>query len=160
MEVGLIRRVDIDQEMQQSYLDYAMSVIVARALPDAREFAACYLAAFRDQFLHIQGDYRKRRRAFDTLFKHSRYDPGGSFAYRWECVLRRLDQTNPYALVEAIRQRVGEMRRQVPALDLHYDGQAVAVDDVHAGVAELREAAGRVGSPPLPRNPRCPPPSR
>jgi len=37
MEIGLVKRVDIDQEMQQSYLDYAMSVIVARALPDARD---------------------------------------------------------------------------------------------------------------------------
>ena len=30
------------------------------------------------------------RRAFDRLFKHCNYDPAGSFAYRWECVLRRL----------------------------------------------------------------------
>lgn len=37
MEIGLVRRIDIDDEMQQSYLDYAMSVIVARALPDARD---------------------------------------------------------------------------------------------------------------------------
>lgn len=37
MEIGLVKNVDIDQEMQQSYLDYAMSVIVARALPDARD---------------------------------------------------------------------------------------------------------------------------
>ncbi len=37
MEVGLVRRIDIDDEMQQAYLDYAMSVIVARALPDARD---------------------------------------------------------------------------------------------------------------------------
>jgi DNA gyrase subunit A len=37
MEVGLVRRIDIDDEMQQSYLDYAMSVIVARALPDVRD---------------------------------------------------------------------------------------------------------------------------
>ncbi|MCX8062900.1 MAG: DNA gyrase subunit A [Anaerolineales bacterium] len=37
MEVGLVRQVDIDREMQQAYLDYAMSVIVARALPDARD---------------------------------------------------------------------------------------------------------------------------
>ncbi|MEX2029938.1 MAG: DNA topoisomerase (ATP-hydrolyzing) [Anaerolineales bacterium] len=37
MEVGLIRQIDIDQEMKQAYLDYAMSVIVARALPDARD---------------------------------------------------------------------------------------------------------------------------
>ena len=37
MELGLIRKIDIDNEMQQSYLDYAMSVIMARALPDARD---------------------------------------------------------------------------------------------------------------------------
>ncbi|EKD88283.1 MAG: hypothetical protein ACD_34C00634G0001, partial [uncultured bacterium] len=37
MELGLVRKVDIDHEMQQSYLDYAMSVIVSRALPDARD---------------------------------------------------------------------------------------------------------------------------
>jgi len=29
MEIGLVRQVDIDREMQQAYLDYAMSVIVA-----------------------------------------------------------------------------------------------------------------------------------
>lgn len=37
MEVGLVRSVDIQSEMEQSYLDYAMSVIVSRALPDARD---------------------------------------------------------------------------------------------------------------------------
>ncbi|HZD55828.1 MAG TPA: DNA gyrase subunit A [Anaerolineales bacterium] len=37
MEIGLVRSVDIDNEMQQAYLDYAMSVIVSRALPDARD---------------------------------------------------------------------------------------------------------------------------
>ena len=29
--------VDIGKELKQSYLDYAMSVIVGRALPDARD---------------------------------------------------------------------------------------------------------------------------
>ena len=37
MELGLVKKIDIDQEMQQAYLDYAMSTIVARALPDARD---------------------------------------------------------------------------------------------------------------------------
>lgn len=32
-----IQRVDIETQMKQSYIDYAMSVIVARALPDARD---------------------------------------------------------------------------------------------------------------------------
>ena len=35
--VGLIRPVNIGEEMREAYLDYAMSVIVARALPDARD---------------------------------------------------------------------------------------------------------------------------
>jgi hypothetical protein len=81
-------------------------------VPNPQAFAVAYLDAFREQFLHIQGDYRKRRRAFDTLFKHCRYDAGGSFAFRWECVLRRLDQTNPYALVEAIHQQIRVLNRE------------------------------------------------
>ncbi|OIO48723.1 hypothetical protein COX74_03075 [bacterium (Candidatus Gribaldobacteria) CG_4_10_14_0_2_um_filter_41_16] len=36
-EVGYIKPREITAEMQESYLDYAMSVIVSRALPDARD---------------------------------------------------------------------------------------------------------------------------
>ncbi len=36
-EFGLIARRSIELEMQESYLDYAMSVIVSRALPDVRD---------------------------------------------------------------------------------------------------------------------------
>ena len=35
--VGSIQDIDIQTEMEQSFLDYAMSVITARALPDARD---------------------------------------------------------------------------------------------------------------------------
>src|SRR5947209_949709 len=34
---GRIESVNLEQEMRESYLDYAMSVIVARALPDVRD---------------------------------------------------------------------------------------------------------------------------
>lgn len=34
---GTIQSIDIDKEMRTAFLDYAMSVIVARALPDARD---------------------------------------------------------------------------------------------------------------------------
>nr|WP_276319550.1 DNA gyrase subunit A [Cellulomonas endophytica] len=37
MEHGRIDQVDLQLEMQRSYLDYAMSVIVGRALPDVRD---------------------------------------------------------------------------------------------------------------------------
>ncbi len=36
-EFGFVRPTQIEQEMRSSYLDYAMSVIVARALPDVRD---------------------------------------------------------------------------------------------------------------------------
>lgn len=34
---GIIEEVNIDQEMRSAYIDYSMSVIVSRALPDARD---------------------------------------------------------------------------------------------------------------------------
>jgi len=37
VEIGNVRLANIETEMRQSYLDYAMSVIVQRALPDARD---------------------------------------------------------------------------------------------------------------------------
>ncbi|MFZ0548180.1 MAG: DNA gyrase subunit A, partial [Candidatus Promineifilaceae bacterium] len=37
MDIGTVSTVDINLEMRNAYLDYAMSVIVARALPDARD---------------------------------------------------------------------------------------------------------------------------
>ena len=37
MDIGNIKHVDIDEQMRSAYLDYAMSVIVSRALPDARD---------------------------------------------------------------------------------------------------------------------------
>ncbi len=36
-EIGEVRPIDIHEEMRRSYLDYAMSVIIGRALPDGRD---------------------------------------------------------------------------------------------------------------------------
>ncbi len=37
MEIGQIKKYSITKEMEESYLDYAMSVIISRALPDVRD---------------------------------------------------------------------------------------------------------------------------
>lgn len=37
MEIGIVRPVNINDQMREAYLDYAMSVIVSRALPDVRD---------------------------------------------------------------------------------------------------------------------------
>jgi hypothetical protein len=75
-------------------------------LPDPEQFAAFYLDAFVARFLKIQLEYRKRKRAFDTLFKHRPRDEAGSFAYRWECVLDRLRRTEPQSLGNLIRSHM------------------------------------------------------
>ena len=36
-DIGSVRNINVEDEMRVSYLDYAMSVIVARALPDVRD---------------------------------------------------------------------------------------------------------------------------
>ena len=36
-QVGNVRSVPIEEELKTAYLDYAMSVIVSRALPDVRD---------------------------------------------------------------------------------------------------------------------------
>ncbi|MEI6564253.1 MAG: hypothetical protein WCO42_08135 [bacterium] len=71
--------------------------------PYPQEVVDAYIAAFIARFFHIQQDYRQRKRAFDTLFKHRTRDERGSFAYRWERVLDRMNLTNPKALASAIR---------------------------------------------------------
>ena len=34
---GLIQKINIEDQMKTAYIDYSMSVIVARALPDVRD---------------------------------------------------------------------------------------------------------------------------
>jgi DNA gyrase subunit A len=65
-EIGLVRQIDIDSEMQQAYLSYAMSVIVARALPDARDglkpVQRRILYAMHDMGLRPDAPYKKSAR--------------------------------------------------------------------------------------------------
>jgi hypothetical protein len=75
-------------------------------LTEPQEFADLYVEEFIARFSRIQMEYRKRKRAFDTLFKHRPRDEGGSFAYRWECVLNRLGAAEPQNLGNLIRSHL------------------------------------------------------
>ena len=75
-------------------------------MPNADEFATLYLEAFQQRFEQVQKEYRRRRTAFDSLFKHRPLDRKGSIAYRWLCVLARLDTTDAAALCAAIRSHM------------------------------------------------------
>ena len=82
MELGQIRKVDIDQEMQQSYLDYAMSVIVSRALPDARDglkpVQRRILFAMFDMNINPDSAYKKSARIVGEVL--GKYHPHGDMA--------------------------------------------------------------------------------
>jgi DNA gyrase subunit A len=82
MELGIVRKIDIDTEMQQSYLDYAMSVIVARALPDARDglkpVQRRILYAMYDMGLRADSPYKKSARIVGEVL--GKYHPHGDSA--------------------------------------------------------------------------------
>src|SRR5512144_2841015 len=82
MELGIVRKIDIDQEMQQAYLDYAMSVIVARALPDARDglkpVQRRILYAMYDMGLRPETAYKKSARIVGEVL--GKYHPHGDMA--------------------------------------------------------------------------------
>jgi DNA gyrase subunit A len=82
MEIGTVRQVDIDAEMQVAYLDYAMSVIVARALPDARDglkpVQRRILYAMHDMSLRPDGPYKKSARIVGEVL--GKYHPHGDAA--------------------------------------------------------------------------------
>ncbi len=82
MELGLVRKIDIDREMQQAYLDYAMSVIVSRALPDARDglkpVQRRILYAMYDMGLRADSTYKKSARIVGEVL--GKYHPHGDMA--------------------------------------------------------------------------------
>lgn len=67
-------------------------------------FAQAYLDGFVARFEKIQREYRRRKRAFDNLFKHQAPVEGGNLSYRWLRVLDRMNQANPKELAELIRR--------------------------------------------------------
>jgi len=82
MDLGTVRKIDIDNEMQQSYLDYAMSVIVARALPDARDglkpVQRRILYAMYDMGIRADSAYKKSARIVGEVL--GKYHPHGDSA--------------------------------------------------------------------------------
>ena len=82
MEVSKVKQIDINQEMRTSYIDYAMSVIVARALPDARDgFKPVHrrvLYAMMDMGIRANSAYKKSARIVGEVL--GKYHPHGDAA--------------------------------------------------------------------------------
>ena len=79
-----VRPVDIEEEMKQSYLDYAMSVIVGRALPDVRDglkpVHRRVLHAMRELGNDWNKPYKKSARVVgDTIGKYHPHGEGAVY---------------------------------------------------------------------------------
>lgn len=102
MEVGLIKQVNIDQEMRESYLSYAMSVIVARALPDARDglkpVQRRILYAMYDMGLRPDSPYKKSARVVGEVL--GKYHPHGDQSVYEAMVRMAQDFSMRYMLVD------------------------------------------------------------
>ncbi len=82
MDIGTIQQIDINNEMRDSYLDYAMSVIVARALPDVRDglkpVHRRILYAMRDMGIRASSSHKKSARIVGEVL--GKYHPHGDMA--------------------------------------------------------------------------------
>lgn len=101
-ETGTVRPININEEMQQSYLDYAMSVIVARALPDARDglkpVQRRILYAMYDMGLRPDTSYKKSARIVGEVL--GKYHPHGDMAVYETMARLAQDFSQRYLLVE------------------------------------------------------------
>ena len=142
MDIGLIRRTDIDKEMQQAYLDYAMSVIVSRALPDARDglkpVHRRILYAMHDMGLQAETTYKKSARIVGEVL--GKYHPHSDTAV-YDAMARMVqDFSLRYPLVDGqgnfgsvdgdppAAMRYTEARIASPAQNLLADIQKNTVD--------------------------------
>ncbi|GAB4525346.1 MAG: DNA gyrase subunit A [Anaerolineales bacterium] len=102
MEIGTVQHVDIDSQMRSAYLDYAMSVIVARALPDARDglkpVHRRILYAMHDMGLRATGAYKKSARIVGEVL--GKYHPHGDSAVYDAMARMAQDFSMRYMLVD------------------------------------------------------------
>lgn len=102
MTVGDIQSVNIEQQMRDAYLDYAMSVIVSRALPDARDglkpVHRRILYAMHDMGLRPSTAYKKSARIVGEVL--GKYHPHGDGAVYDAMVRLAQDFSLRYTLVD------------------------------------------------------------
>jgi DNA gyrase subunit A len=153
MEIGLVRKIDIDEEMQQAYLDYAMSVIVSRALPDARDglkpVHRRILYAMYDMGLRPNSSYKKSARVVGEVL--GKYHPHSDAAV-YDAMARMVQEFSMrYPLVDGqgnfgsvdgdppAAMRYTEAKLAASAMDLMLDIQKDTVDFVDNFDASLQE---------------------
>ncbi|MCL4505259.1 MAG: DNA topoisomerase (ATP-hydrolyzing) subunit A [Chloroflexi bacterium] len=132
---GRIRRVDINEQMKDAYLSYSMSVIVSRALPDARDglkpVQRRILYVMHDTGLRADAPYRKSARIVGDVL--GKYHPHGDMAVYDAMARMAQDFSLRYLLVDGqgnfgsvdgdppAAMRYTEARLSKPSMDMLAD---------------------------------------
>lgn len=99
---GAVQPVDIDHQMREAYLDYAMSTIVARALPDVRDglkpVHRRILYAMQDMGIHHNTPFKKSARIVGEVL--GKYHPHGDSAVYESMARMAQDFSMRYMLIE------------------------------------------------------------
>ncbi len=99
---GNVKTADIDETMRSAYLDYAMSVIVARALPDARDglkpVHRRILYAMQDMGIRSNTAFKKSARIVGEVL--GKYHPHGDSAVYESMARMAQDFSMRYMLVD------------------------------------------------------------
>lgn len=101
-EIGYVKAREITEEMQESYIDYAMSVIVARALPDVRDglkpVHRRILYAMHEDGLKYNAKFRKSANVIGSVL--GKYHPHGDMSVYDAMVRMAQDFSFRYPLVD------------------------------------------------------------
>lgn len=116
MEIGTVRPIKIEDEVRVSYLDYAMSVIVSRALPDVRDglkpVHRRILYAMNDLGIRHNTPYKKCARIVGEVL--GKYHPHGDAPVYESLVRMAQDFSTRYVLVEG-QGNFGSLDNDPPA---------------------------------------------
>src|SRR4030042_1892831 len=116
MDTGLVKPIIIEDEMKSSYLDYAMSVIVSRALPDVRDglkrVHRRILYAMQELNLRHNSPHKKSARIVGEVL--GKYHPHGDASVYEAMVRMAQDFSMRYCLVDG-QGNFGSMDDDPPA---------------------------------------------
>ncbi len=131
MEIGHIQPVDIDEQMRTAYLDYAMSVIVSRALPDARDglkpVHRRILYAMHDMGIRANSAYKKSARIVGEVL--GKYHPHGDSAVYDAMARMAQDFSMRYPLIDG-QGNFGSIDGDAPAAMRYTEARLNALSEL------------------------------
>ena len=128
--IGKVSPISITKELQKSYLDYAMSVIVSRALPDVRDglkpVHRRILYAMKNMGLTHNASYRKCARIVGEVL--GKYHPHGDQAVYAALVRLAQDFSMRYPLVDG-QGNFGSVDGDSPAAMRYTEAKMAAISN-------------------------------